>query len=123
MAITESDRAIIERYTGTLQETDLESVDARLARLGLAQAVALEILQIRRGDLDAHPDSLESEGIAASIIEQRARIDASIERCISYLRRDDVSLSQAAEDLLDEVSSEQWTETISMTTRNSRRGG
>lgn len=123
MAISESNRAIIERYIGTLQEADLESVDARFARLGSALAVALEILLIRRGDLDAHPDRIMSEGIAIEIALQRKRLDESINRLVGVLNKE-TSLTAVVEDLLDQVAAGgDWTTTITVETRNTRRGG
>lgn len=63
-----ADVAIVQQYMGSTYgttEQQLADLDVRLARLGTAQAAALELLRTRRADFIAESAKLDVEGDAS----------------------------------------------------------
>ena len=79
MSLDASDKAIIERWSGTVDDADIEALELRMDRLGTPYVVALEVLMIRMSDMMNDPLRMRLDGDATwetdkNVVELRARI-------------------------------------------------
>lgn len=95
-----ADKAIIEAYMGGLSGGRLTDAEDRLARLGRAEVVALEMMMVQRGEFIRHAASVRSEGDA---VDHRENLKAT-ERMIGELSRvcgDIPNLTEPAQEVVD----------------------
>jgi hypothetical protein len=108
MSLSATNRAIIESWTGTLQEEDEDTVEAALSRLGAAAVVALEILSRRLSEFAMNSADVGSGNDRANhasnfrwLILQRDRLVGSITEQVAA---GDLTLSVAAEQVVAALS-------------------
>ena len=123
MALTAEETAVIERWSGPIQ--DEAALEARLAVLGAPEVVALERLMSLQSEMMA---TVAKRGFGDERFDHTANmkwVDAQIAKLIQYLSgTDDVTLNAAAEALLEsDQLSRSYTRTIAVDTVFVRRGG
>ena len=122
---TAADRAAIRRWAGT--SFDEAEVDEAIERLQSPYAVALELLMVRLADLTGTAAVTRAGKASADHTKNIAATEEQIARLVGYIRANegDITLSSAAEDLLDEAAgdSSAATAVISISQPNSRRAG
>jgi hypothetical protein len=96
-------RATLERWVGSIEDGDVEDVEARLVRLGPPSVVALELLLIRAADLEQDPSEMRIDGDGtfknvSNVDWLKARIGA-LSSVVAKLP----GLNVAAKELLDQA--------------------
>lgn len=86
MAVDAGDRAIIERWVGTLAAVDDQDIEQRLSRLGSPYPVALEMLMVQYSNVVRDPLRMRIDGDATwendrNVVELRSRIAALASLC------------------------------------------
>lgn len=123
MPLDASDRREIERWSYPVP-SDTTDVEEQLARLGAPEVVALERLQILRGEMIATPGNRTFGDDRLDHTTNLPWLLDLIERVVAYLNSGDLTLNPAAEDLLlVEQTGTNYTESIDMVVRNPRRAG
>jgi len=121
VAISDSDQAVIERWSGPIATTDTAAVEGRLARLGNAYMVALELLLITRAEMAMSATIVSSGDDRSDHTANLKAIQAQIDRLLAYILANDLGTD---DNLLGEAAGSSVAATASVTidARNRRRG-
>jgi hypothetical protein len=120
VAVTASDRAIIERWCGPLSDVgDVDAAEERLGRLGNAHMAALETLMVTRAAMINSPASVRSGQDAVDHRANLGWIRAQIDALAATISELGISTD---DDLVLAATGATTATTVTVTARNRRRG-
>ena len=124
MAVTASDRARLESFVGPVEEDDMASMSDRLDRLGVIEAVALEVLQTRLNQYRMAPAEFAAQGDVRLVTKENVQfLRNAIDDLIVYLGT--LSINTAAQALVTAASggrAAKGTQSIDVTSNAPRQG-
>lgn len=125
MALSDSDRSIVERWTGPVASADEAGVEARIARLGSAYIAALEILMIARAEMRRSATKVSSGDDRIDHTANLKALDDAIAELVAAITNDDtITPTDTGQALVDQASGAKLDQTsaIDVIADNPRRG-
>ena len=120
MALSASDLAAVERWTGDVDDADHDSIQARIDRLGSAEAASLELLMIERARMRKAATKVGSGRYSSDHTENLKAMTEAIAELVAAIDPDD--LTEAGEELVEEATVQSYSTEITVEASAKRRG-
>lgn len=122
MALSPTERLILESWSGTVHDADVDDLDAAISYYGSAYGAALQRLMVRRADL-ANDENVSADGVSYDNSQNWERVHAQIADLVQYLSTaDGITLSVREDALIASATQGGGTRVVDTVKDNSRRG-